>query len=92
MSEENLNHFDFYRRAKSHEANGRYDEALSAYSKALQINQEYAHAWFYKAKLHYQLGQYKDCIDCAEKALKLAPDWSDHCNRMLADARKRVGG
>ncbi len=92
MSEEDLDHFALYRKAKSHEANGRYDEALSAYSKAVRINEEYAHAWFYKARLHYQLGQYNECIECAEKAMKLAPDWSDHCTKMLVDARAKIGG
>ena len=91
MSEEKLNHFDFYRRAKSHEKNGRYDEAISAYSKALQINSEYAHAWFYKAKLHYQLGQYAESLECAEQAKRFAPDWEDHCNKILADARAKLG-
>ncbi|MFW9908908.1 MAG: tetratricopeptide repeat protein [Candidatus Thorarchaeota archaeon] len=90
MSEEPITHFDFYRRAKTHEKNGRFDEALKAYAKALDVNQDYAHAWFYKAKLHFQLGQYSECIECTEKALKLAPDWSDHCTKMLADARTRL--
>ncbi|MFW9848482.1 MAG: tetratricopeptide repeat protein [Candidatus Thorarchaeota archaeon] len=90
MSDEALTHFDWYRRAKSHEKNGRYEDALKAYNAALEINKDYAHAWYYKGKLHYQLGQYDKCVECAEKALKLAPDWSDHCNKMLADARSRL--
>ncbi|MCK5239080.1 MAG: tetratricopeptide repeat protein [Candidatus Thorarchaeota archaeon] len=90
MSEEELTHFDHYRRAKSHEKSGRYEEALKAYNTALEINREYAHAWYYKGKLHYQLGHYSECVECAEKALKLAPDWADHCNKMLADAKSRI--
>jgi tetratricopeptide (TPR) repeat protein len=85
-----LTHFDYYRRAKAHEKNGRYEEALSEYARAIQLQNDYAHAWFYKGKLHYQLGQYRDCVNCAEKALELAPDWSEHCMRMLSDARSRL--
>jgi tetratricopeptide (TPR) repeat protein len=90
VSEEGKTHFDYYRIAKSHEKNGRYDDALKAYSTALEINNDYAHAWYYKGKLHYQLGQFDKCVECAEKALTLAPDWSDHCNKMLSDAKSRL--
>ncbi len=90
MTEDNLDHFEYYRRAKSFEKTGHFDDALSAYAKAIQVNEDYAHAWFYKAKLHYQLGQYKECVECTERALKLAPDWSDHCNKMLRDAKSKI--
>ena len=86
-----VTHFDYYRRAKTHEKQGRYDEALAAYAKAIELSSDYAHAWFYKGKLHYRLGQFKECVECAEKTMQLAPDWAEHCTRMLADARSKTG-
>ncbi len=83
-------HFEHYRIAKTHEKNGRLKEALESYSKALEISVDYAHAWFYKGKLLYKMENYKDCIDCAERALKLAPNWGDHINKLLSDARSRT--
>ena len=83
-------HFDHYRVAKSHEKSGRYDEALLAYAKALEVKSDYAHALFYKSKLHLHLGHYQDCIQCGEKALELAPDWRDHIKKMLDSAKAKM--
>ncbi|MGY5870854.1 MAG: tetratricopeptide repeat protein [Candidatus Thorarchaeota archaeon] len=75
--------YDLYRTAKSHEANGRYDEALNAYAKAIEVSADYAHAWFYKSRLHYSLHQYKEAKSCAEKALELAPSWEKHIRTII---------
>jgi len=53
MSETRESRYDLYRSAKKYEANGRYDEALLAYSKAIEASADYAHAWFYKSRLHF---------------------------------------
>ncbi len=82
-------HFDHYRDAKSHEKNGRLEEAVSSYQKAIDTREDYAHAWYYKAQLHYRLEQYDDAICCAERALKLQPRWSDHIKNLLADCRSK---
>ena len=90
MSEKPTTHFDYYRNAKSHENNGRYDEALKAYSKALEVKADYAHALFYKSRLHLQLGHYQDCGKCGERALELNPDWSDYIKKMLDTAHSKM--
>ena len=86
-----MTHFDYYRRAKTHEKQGDYQKAIADYAKAIEISTDYAHAWFYKGKLHYRLGQFRECMECAQKALELAPDWADHCTKMLSDARAKSG-
>lgn len=91
MVDENpLTHFDYYRRAKSLEQQGKYDEALANYAAALEVDKDYAHAWFYKSKLHFQQGHYQDCVECAERALELHPEWSDHITKMLNDAKSNL--
>lgn len=83
MPETTESRYDLYRTAKSHEAQGRYDEALAAYAKAIEIREDYTHAWFYKSRLHYQLHQYKEAKNCAEKALELAPSWEKHIRTII---------
>ena len=91
MSEKkDLTRFDFYREAKSYEAKGEYKKALVAFGKAIDLADDYAHAWFYKGRLHYKLGQYKEAVDCGERALELEPSWESQIVRMLRDAREKI--
>jgi tetratricopeptide (TPR) repeat protein len=83
MTETPKSRYDLYRTAKSHEANGQYDEALKAYAKAIEASADYAHAWFYKSRLHYNLHQYNEAKNCAEKALELAPSWEKHIRTII---------
>jgi tetratricopeptide (TPR) repeat protein len=82
--------YEYYRAAKDHEANERFDEALAAYDKAIEMSESYAHAWFNKSRLLYRMEEYGECIGCAEKARQLEPIWSDHIARMIEDARSRM--
>lgn len=90
MSETSPSRYELYRMAKSHEASGRYDEALAAYAKAIEVSSDYAHAWFYKSRLHYKLHQYKEAKCCAEKALELAPSWAKHIKQILEDCESKL--
>ena len=82
--------YEYYRAAKSHEANKRFDEALEAYDKAIELSENYAHAWFYKSRLLYKMEKYGECIGCAEKARQLEPTWNDHIVKMVEDAKSRL--
>ena len=84
-------HFDHYRLAKSYEKMGRLEDALSAYTKAIELRQDYAHAWFYKAQLHQKMKQYSEAIRCAQRALELEPNWTDHITRIIADCKSKSG-
>jgi tetratricopeptide (TPR) repeat protein len=82
--------YGYYRKARSHEANGQFDDALLAYDKAIELSETYSHAWFYKSRLLYRMEKYGECIGCAEKARQLEPTWSDHITKMIEDAKKRL--
>ena len=83
MSETTESRYDLYRAAKSYEAQGRYDDALESYAKAIEISADYTHAWFYKSRLHYRLHQYKEAKNCAKRALELSPSWEKHIRRII---------
>ncbi len=85
MSEGRQSRYELYREAKSHEANGQYADALKAYGKAIELDADYAHAWYYKSKLHYKLRQYDEARHCAEKALEIAPSWEKHIRQIIDD-------
>jgi tetratricopeptide (TPR) repeat protein len=82
--------YEYYRVAKSHEANDRFEEALEAYDRAIELSENYAHAWFYKSRLLYKMEKYGECIGCAEKARHLEPTWNNHITEMIEDAKKRM--
>jgi tetratricopeptide (TPR) repeat protein len=90
LSDPQTSRYELYRTAKSHEANGRYDEALAAYAKAIEVSGDYAHAWFYKSRLHHKLHQYKEAKCCAERALELAPSWGKHIKQLLDDCQNNL--
>jgi tetratricopeptide (TPR) repeat protein len=91
VSEKNpATRYEHYRTAKSHEANNRFEEALEAYDKAIEISEDYAHAWFYKSRLLYKMEKYGECIGCAEKAKQLEPTWNDHITKLIEDAKARM--
>ena len=90
MSETKESRYDLYRSAKSHEANGRYNEALEAYAQAIKASADYAHAWFYKSRLHYSLHQYKEARNCAKKALELAPGWTKHIRTIIKNCDSQL--
>ena len=82
--------YGYYRKARSHEANGQLNEALKAYDKAIELSDTYAHAYFYKSRLLYRMEKYGECIGCAEKARQLEPTWNEHITKMVEDAKKRL--
>ncbi|MBS3794784.1 MAG: tetratricopeptide repeat protein [Candidatus Thorarchaeota archaeon] len=85
-----VTHYDHYRRAKSCEEKGEFTEALEAYQKAIDMKNDYAHAWFYKSLLHTKLKQYDDAVCCAERALELEPSWEKHVKKIVDTAKKKL--
>ncbi len=85
MAEGRRSRYELYREAKSYESNGKYDDALKAYGRAIEIDADYAHAWYYKSKLHHKLQQYDQAKYCAEKALEIAPSWEKHIRPIIDD-------
>jgi tetratricopeptide (TPR) repeat protein len=90
-NEDKMSRFDFYRIAKGYEAKGEYERAIEAFGKAIELAEDYAHAWYYKGQLHYKMGQYKDAIDCGKRVLEIEPSWESNVVKMLRDAKEKLG-
>jgi tetratricopeptide (TPR) repeat protein/serine/threonine protein kinase len=67
---------------------GQYNDALSAFNKALELDPNKAHAWYYKGITLRSLGQYNDALTALDKAIQLDPNkayaWNSKGNA-LAD-------
>ncbi|MBD3406538.1 MAG: tetratricopeptide repeat protein [Candidatus Lokiarchaeota archaeon] len=87
--EEPATHYDHYRVAKSHEKHGRFEEALESYAKAIQLDEDYAYAWYYKGLLHQKMGQKKEAVRCAERALAIEPGWEKHVQKIIDECSEK---
>ena len=52
---------------------GKYEEAIQAYNKAIELNQSYAEAWLDKASALSQLGKLDEAIKACDKAIEIKP-------------------
>ena len=52
---------------------GKYDEAIQAYDKAIEINPQYAVAWNYKGIALYNQHMYDEAIQACDKAIEIDP-------------------
>ncbi|MBP0016708.1 MAG: tetratricopeptide repeat protein [Cyanobacteria bacterium SBLK] len=63
----------------------RYKEAIESYNKAIQIEPEYAWAWFQKSWSSDILGQYEKALESCKNAIELGyKDSSIFFNRAIA--------
>jgi tetratricopeptide (TPR) repeat protein len=90
MSETFKSRYDLYYQAKKFEADGRYKEALDAYTKVLETTGDHILSWFYMTKLHYKLHNYQKAKKCAEKTLKLSPSWERSLRPIIDNCRKQL--
>ncbi len=68
---------------------GQYDDAISDYTKALEINPRYAVAFNNRGNAYQGKGQYDQAISDYNKALEINPRFAlAYYNRGLAYARK----
>jgi superkiller protein 3 len=51
----------------------KYDEAIAAYNKAIEINPQYSYAWADKGKALVKLGKSEKAITAYDKALEINP-------------------
>ena len=52
-------------------AQGKYNESIDCFNKAISENSSDANAWKYKGKALYALGNYESAIECYDQALHL---------------------
>jgi tetratricopeptide (TPR) repeat protein len=54
-------------------AQGKYDEAIQAYDKAIELNQEAPDLWISKGHTFYRQGKYDKALDAYDRAIELIP-------------------
>ncbi|MEW6618965.1 MAG: tetratricopeptide repeat protein [bacterium] len=59
---------------------GRYEEALTAYEKAIELEPDDAWAWRGKGYALGELGRYEEALVATEKAIELKPDMAEAWN------------
>jgi len=52
---------------------GKYDEAIEAFDKAIEINPQYEAAWYLKGAALNRQGMYNDAIQAYDKAIEINP-------------------
>lgn len=64
----------------------KYEEALKYYDKAININPEYANAYYNKGLVYlYDQGKYEEAIKCFDKVIQLRPKDTEACfNKMYS--------
>jgi Flp pilus assembly protein TadD len=58
-------------------AHGKYDEAIQAYDKAIEINPQDADAWYYKGTALDMLRKYDEAIQAFDRAIEINPQDAD---------------
>ena len=66
----------WYYRGSDLYGQGKYDEAIKAYDKAIEIVPSYADAWTGKGNALYGLGKYDEAIKCYDEAIRLYPNYA----------------
>ena len=56
---------------------GQHAEAIKLYDKALEINPQYASAWYGKGISLFELGRFDEAIKCHDRALEITPQQAD---------------
>lgn len=59
---------------------GRYEEAIEEYTKAIEIDPDYAAAYNNRGYAYDELGEYQQAIDDYTKAIEIDPDCADTYN------------
>jgi tetratricopeptide (TPR) repeat protein len=70
-----LNSTELYKQANIFYELQRYQDALSAYEKAVKIRPDYAEAWNGQGKVLYELKEYKAALTAYDRAIQLQPDY-----------------
>jgi len=61
-------------------SDGRSEEALEAYEKAIEINPQNTDAWFNKGNTLGELGRFEEALEAYEKAIEINPQNTDAWN------------
>jgi tetratricopeptide (TPR) repeat protein len=59
---------------------GKYNESMQAYDKAIELNPRYSEAWNGKGKILFEQGKYNESMQAYDKAIELNPRYSEAWN------------
>ncbi len=71
---------DLYKRGGTLLELKRYEEALKAYNRAVELKPEYAEAWLGKGNTLLELKRYQDALDAYDKAIQIQRDYLEAWN------------
>jgi tetratricopeptide (TPR) repeat protein len=60
--------------------NGRYEEAIASYERAIEFKPDYHKAWYNRGISLRNLGRYEDAIASYERAIEFKPDYHEAWN------------
>ena len=69
---------EFLNKGLAWDKQGKYDEAIEDYNKAIKINPNFASAYFYKGLAQYNKGELKTALHDFQKALNLDPENAEY--------------
>lgn len=81
---------DLVRKAESLMGTADNEEVISKLERAIDINDNFVDAWYYKSRVSMRQGDYKKALSDVENAIQLRDDWTDAyvlkgCIKLLQD-------
>ena len=67
---------DYLSQGNNSYAQGRYEEAIASYDQAIEIQPDYALAWYNRGVALEKLEKYEDAIASYDQAIKFQPDYA----------------
>ena len=80
----------YIKRGNAYWSEGQYDQAISDYNKALEINPRHAKAYYNRGNTYMSTGQYDQAISDFTKALEINPRYAKAYNNR-ANTYKSIG-
>ena len=75
----------FNQRGNRYSRNGVYEQAIEDYTRAIELDEAFAEAYFNRGVSYYELGQYQEAITDLSQAIRLDPaDDNYYSRRSLA--------
>jgi tetratricopeptide (TPR) repeat protein len=68
---------DYFREGNDFYGLRRYDDALRSYDKAIEIDPNFADAWYYRGLALSKLDRYNEAIASYEMAIRIDPNWTE---------------
>ncbi|GAG97145.1 unnamed protein product, partial [marine sediment metagenome] len=67
-----------------------FDKAIESYTKATEIETEFAKAWFFMGSTYFDKKDYNNAIQTLEKAIKLDPNLAQDVNPLIKDLKNTI--